>query len=1604
MRKSNVSINPCHQGILRQMMLTLLMLLPFGAWAVNYNLSIAGVQVTDANATGITSGDITGTVTFTPASTDNGNINTLTLIGASITGDIIWHDKDDLTIALEGNCSIEGCIQSPSASKLTFKKTRTDANCSFSMYNPTGYSVIREFDEVIYDEVNLATSEPAIYGNDNGNLPKAGLYRLSDWGYAIIDAVITSATPYPLWVGGVQVTTDNENNITGRSISTLTDGFVKYDKNSNTLKMSWASLSQKIVSGLDQNLTIEISGTNTIDLCSQYDTAVVIRATTSDKELHIKKMDDYTTLTIRNFGDGGGLPVVSGFTSINLTDLNIESIVPAFYIGADLVNPANNNHPINDVCFTSYLFYPLWIGYSGIQVTGQNQGDILAGISTAMVSFEQSESGINTLTLNGFQDDLPILSGLDNLTIAISGDNTPTSSSGDRYIQSFNPNATLTFKSLAAGSELGLEAMSESIFRNFKSVDYTTNGLYLMSDHPVMYTKLNGINNLIDPTNDSGIVNATITTTPYYPLWLLEISYINSQPNITYTQVHSGNYQNIINTDPVIASFAPASNTLSLSWYAGNYSLVSGLDNLNLDFSGGNSLDIALSSPDDKDRCILSTNPNATLTITCKNPYGGGGDMLELLNSQNNYSNSVISGFAYVTTGEGAYWDSSSGPITCSGGELVDANSHSVIHSATLTSDPNYSLWVEGTLVTDNNKNDVFGTIPTTGTATVSFEQTTSGGQTVNTLKLNGYTSTYPIISDLDNLTIEFTGTNNLNDTQGYIKSNNPNANLTLKSGSTGSLLTFSNTISNTAAIMGFADVLLDGAYFSSSTPFSYDKTNKKMSGIYGDLQNLTVTTTETYPLWVEGAQVEADNLGWYDPTSNILTMGPGYSPVYSGLSSLKIAVNDATSLESIQFYPTSTDNGTLEIIKDPNCNSGWGLNLNVGHFPDNSRIAGFTSVEFNGFMDFSSNQAHYDTSRRLLVDKNNNPIKGEVYFNYLQAPAMSCDYHPYLILDNNNIDYFGNAAGTLKYSVTYPDGSPGITDAVYDASNKPLIEKAAIITAYATVNGVNSETVTGKYFEFAENSKVYTFTGTEFETAPEVVPAIETTDGVTLQYTVLDLFKDLAEVNGATGKVRIKSYGCPEIQIKLVPTPGTTPYTILNPGSEIIDVYVDIVPPAPTIAYNGTKQYLDTDVLGLTGVGLQGTDIIYTWDTSLNLVLNDYIYFKDLSQVSDKLLLYDPQNSLIQSGTLRAWSVYEEGGHYRIGHMSSQTFSVKKDIASCTVADIASQVYSGTALTPTVTVSSGGSALVAGTDYTVSYKQGGNAVNSLVNTGTYDVTITGIGNYGGTNSKKTFTISQADLANVTIAAIADQTYTGSALEPVPTVTFNNKAVATDEYTVGYASNTEVGTATVTLTSTNKNFSTAHTKSATFKINMSTITANMIGFEDGATSATYYTEVTDYALPEGLLAYIITDVNGSSLTAKRISYIPKGVAVLVEKGTSSETTVDINQTNKLTGVKTAKDVSSITGGTVYALYKDVFYKTISGTIPANRCYLLLSGGAAARSLTVNHDGRNEETAISDVEMQSPEGDDWYSLDGRKINSKPKKKGLYIRNGKKVVIK
>ena len=154
------------------------------------------------------------------------------------------------------------------------------------------------------------------------------------------------------------------------------------------------------------------------------------------------------------------------------------------------------------------------------------------------------------------------------------------------------------------------------------------------------------------------------------------------------------------------------------------------------------------------------------------------------------------------------------------------------------------------------------------------------------------------------------------------------------------------------------------------------------------------------------------------------------------------------------------------------------------------------------------------------------------------------------------------------------------------------------------------------------------------------------------------------------------------------------------------------------------------------------------------------------------------------------------------------------------TAADIASQTYTGSAITPEPEVKYGEIKLEKDKDYTVTYE-------SNTNAGTATAKITGQGNYTG-EVNKTFTINPRALENDMITAIAAQVYTGKAITPEPEVKYGEIKLEKDkDYTVSYASNTAVGTATVTVTAVeNGNYDGSAT--ANFTIGTKPITAEMI--------------------------------------------------------------------------------------------------------------------------------------------------------------------------------
>ena len=138
-------------------------------------------------------------------------------------------------------------------------------------------------------------------------------------------------------------------------------------------------------------------------------------------------------------------------------------------------------------------------------------------------------------------------------------------------------------------------------------------------------------------------------------------------------------------------------------------------------------------------------------------------------------------------------------------------------------------------------------------------------------------------------------------------------------------------------------------------------------------------------------------------------------------------------------------------------------------------------------------------------------------------------------------------------------------------------------------------------------------------------------------------------------------------------------------------------------------------------------------------------------------------------------------------------------------------------------------------------------------------------------------------------------------------------------------------------------------------------------------------------------------------------------AAAKEEGTAPDTGYDTatglawTTAQGLTFWGNAKNAAISEGGftanglTAYNLYNGRFYRLKGDlNISANRCILTVDGNTNAAVLSISE----EITSLTPIPSPSREGSSqgWYSLDGRKLDGMPTKKGIYINGGRKVVIK
>ena len=360
----------------------------------------------------------------------------------------------------------------------------------------------------------------------------------------------------------------------------------------------------------------------------------------------------------------------------------------------------------------------------------------------------------------------------------------------------------------------------------------------------------------------------------------------------------------------------------------------------------------------------------------------------------------------------------------------------------------------------------------------------------------------------------------------------------------------------------------------------------------------------------------------------------------------------------------------------------------------------------------------------------------------------------------------------------------------------------------------------------------------------------------------------------------------------------------------------------------------------------------------------------------------------------------------------ASYTLTVYKDLNHSDIQVTLSELtYNGKAQTPTVTVKDGETKLTLSEQYSIIEPEAGNT-NAILATAEDAPYITLVGadaqaNYYVGSREVKFGIAPKQLEEDMVELSATTLpYSGENQKPTVTVS-DGELMTADDYTVTNEGGVAVGEYTITIVAKNNYTGTVE---KTFEIVNRTLEVGKdVSFATGQKWASYYTTMEDLELPEGVMAYIVTAVATEAVTVKAINYVPKDVPVLIEKESTATTENTSAEGNLLQGTTSAADVTAV-AGTVYVLYNNGFTRAKSGSIPAGRAYLVLAQAAGAR-LSIF-----EETTGIDASLMNSEkrlvNDAVYDMLGRKvINSSlytsgkaTLKKGMYIVNGQKVVIK
>lgn len=289
--------------------------------------------------------------------------------------------------------------------------------------------------------------------------------------------------------------------------------------------------------------------------------------------------------------------------------------------------------------------------------------------------------------------------------------------------------------------------------------------------------------------------------------------------------------------------------------------------------------------------------------------------------------------------------------------------------------------------------------------------------------------------------------------------------------------------------------------------------------------------------------------------------------------------------------------------------------------------------------------------------------------------------------------------------------------------------------------------------------------------------------------------------------------------------------------------------------------------------------------------------------------------------------------GNYK-GELTAEFAINRADIAGSTikVADITDQIYTGSPIEPTVSITrtDGVSPLVLDQDYTVSYSKN-------TNRGTATITITGIGNYTG-STEKTFKIkgslaeAEITLSTGHVAKSGNDTqystvFEGRQIKPTVTaVSFGGATLSPSDYTVMYENNVNVGTAKVLVTYNEETIWVSFTilpraiSSIQSTVNKTSVeyTGNPIELVTTGDSPELVLKAKVYASETATGATWTPLVDGTDYTLSYENNTEVGTANIVVTGKGNYTgTTTLNSAFTITPLDTTKTTIQVVGDTTY---------------------------------------------------------------------------------------